>query len=291
MALTSRLSGRPADFLTATILYLVHSNIFISTAATSVAVSTIILADLSFEPLPLFLVFAVTMFVYSLNRVTDLEEDEQNLPGRASFVHRYGKPILAIGVVLYLAAIIVAIQAEIPYAGAMGLPLLMAVLYSLVGLQRILLLKNLLVGISWGLIPLGVGVYYGQLWTFEILFVSGYITAMLTIAAVVFDIKDIEGDNEAGIQTVPIVIGPRWTRLLSAGATVVVAVLVISTIFVRGLPNQYWLLLPFNGYVFGYSLVATRYRTPLFYGFVVDGEHIFLAAILLLYELGTSGSL
>ncbi len=260
---------------------LVHSNVFISLSATSVAVSTVLLASLSFDPIPFFIVFAVTMFVYSFNRLTDFAEDRRNTPGRATFIGRYGRLLLTVGIVLYLLATGVAITRQIPGAPAMAIPLLVAVLYSVVGFKQILLVKNLLVGLSWGLIPLGVGVYYGMLWSTDVLFFAGFITAMITIAAAVFDIKDIEGDSEAGIDTLAVRYGPRRTRTLAAAATVVVSLVVVSFVLVGVLDPVSLLLLAFTGYVFGYSLVATPERGPLFYGFVVDGEHIFLALVLL----------
>ena len=276
--------SRTTAAVTEGILYLVHSNVLISLAATSVAVSTLVLADLPFEPVPLFIVFAVTMFVYSLNRVTDLEEDERNMPGRAAFVRHYGKPLFALGIALYLGAIALAIVENVPYAPAMVLPLAVAGLYSLLRLKSVLLVKNLLVGVSWGAIPLGVGVYYDRLFTVDVLFMAGFVTVMLTIAAAVFDIKDIDGDREEGITTVPIVFGPRRTRQCAAAASALVAVVVTVLIVTGVLDVLYTVLLVFTAYVFGYSLAATRDRGPLFYGFVVDGEHIFLAVLLLAVE-------
>lgn len=270
--------------LTSFILYLVHSNVFISLAAASIAVSTILLADLSLEVIPLFIVFSVTLFVYSFNRLTDLAEDVENVPGRAAFVYRHGRFFLAVGAILYALATAIAILEGIPGAPAMSIPLVVAFLYSVVGLKRVLLVKNLLVGLSWGLIPLGVGVYYGILWTLDILFMFGFVTAMLTIAAAVFDIKDVPGDRAEGIRTVPIVLGIPRTRQLAAVATLLVSVLVVTLVVMGVLTQVYLLLLLFTAYVFGYSLVARADRTPLFYGFVIDGEHIVLALVLLSYE-------
>jgi len=274
-----------AMLVTRSIRYLVHSNVFISLAATSVVVSTVILADLSFDPVALFIVFAVTMFVYSFNRITDIAEDTQNIPGRASFIRRYGKALLAIGTALYLVATGVAIARDIPYAPGMLIPMLVAVLYSVVGLKRVLLVKNLLVGLSWGLIPLGVGVYYDQLGSVDVLFMAAFVTTMITIAAAIFDIKDIEGDSEAGIDTLPVRYSAARTRQIAAGATVLVSIVVVALVVADVLTRRYSLLLIFTGYVFCYCLVARRDRGPLFYGFVVDGEHIFLALILLGHEV------
>lgn len=270
--------------LVAAIHYLVHSNVFISLSATSVAVTTIVLADLPLEVLPLFIVFAVSLFVYSFNRIADYAEDKQNVPERAAFVETYGKALLAVGTVLYAIASVIAFARGLPRAPALVIPLAVAVLYSVVGVKQILLLKNLLVGLSWGLIPLGVGVYFAALWTVDILFMFAFITVMLTIAAAVFDIKDIEGDQAEGIATVPIMLGPASTRRLAAGATVLVGIATAGLILGGILDGSYALLFAFLVYVFGYSLVATRDRTTLFYGFVIDGEHIFLAILVLGYE-------
>lgn len=269
----------PESRLTSGALFLVHSNFLISAAATSVALSTIILAGLAIDPLPLFIVFSVTLFVYSFNRITDISEDERNVPERATFIEQYGVGLLATGTVLYLLAIVTAVREGIQGAPAMVAPLVVAVLYSVFGLKRILLLKNLLVGLSWGLIVLGVGVYYDVLFTVDILFLFGFITVALTIAAVVFDIKDIEGDHAEGIATIPVRFGPRRTRQTAVASTTLLGAVVTGLVMTGVVQTQYLVLLPFLGYMVGYSLVARTDRTTLFYGFVIDGEHIFLAVL------------
>jgi 4-hydroxybenzoate polyprenyltransferase len=265
--------------LVAGIEALVHSNVLISASATSVAVTTILLTDHSLRPTPLFIVFAATMFVYSANRFTDLAEDEQNVPSRAAFTRRYGRYCLGVGAVLYLGAVVLALAWELPRAEFLLLPLVVAGLYSIGGLKRRLLVKNLLVGVSWGIIPLGVGVYYGDVWRSEILFLFAHVTAMLTVAAVVFDIKDIEGDAAAGIRTLPNVLGPAATRRLATVANLAVAVTVLGVVAVGIVPRSFLAMLAGNPEIGGYVARATPDRGPLFYGFVVDGEHIFLALV------------
>jgi 4-hydroxybenzoate polyprenyltransferase len=275
---------RPWRLLTAGVLALVHSNLLISLSATGVAVSTMLLADLSLDLLGLGIVFAVTLFVYSFNRLADRSEDARNLPGRAAFVTRYGRVLLAVGVVLYLVVSAAALSRGVDGAPALAIPAIVAVLYSVVGLKRVFLVKNLLVGLSWGLIPLGVGVYYDVLWTVDILCLFVFVTVMVTIAAAVFDIKDIEGDRAEGIRTVPIVFGVDRTRRVAAAASVLVGVGVGVLLGAGVLSARYTVLLGFVAYVGGYSLLARRDRTPLFYGFVVDVEHILLAVVLLALE-------
>lgn len=275
---------RTLSSLEGILLALVHSNLLIALAATSWVVTTSLLIDRPLDPVPIFIVFAATLFVYSLNRITDIEEDIRNVPGRAAFTRRYGRLWLALGIVLYLTAVAIAVVLSLPRAEFLALPLVVALLYSTAGLKRLLLVKNLLVGVSWGVIPLGVGVYFGALGSIEIRFLFGYVAAMLTIAAVVFDLKDIEGDRAEGIRTVPNQFGPRRTRRWSAVAAAAVAAVVVFAVYVGVLSSTFLVLLTLNGYVLAYSLVASPDYGPLFYGFVVDGEHVFLAAIVLAFE-------
>jgi 4-hydroxybenzoate polyprenyltransferase len=259
---------------------LVHSNLYISAAAASVAVSTMLLAGYPLEPVPVAIVFAATMFVYSLNRITDLDEDEQNVPGRAAFTRRYGRPVLALSVCAYLGAVGLALAWELPRVEFMALPPLVGGLYSLGRLKRLFLVKNLLVGAAWGVIPLGVPVYFGADPTVEAAVFAGYVTVMLTVAAVVFDIKDIEGDRQRGIRTVPVRFGPRVTRVVAGAATVTAAGVVAGLVVAAVLSRMFLALLAVNAYVLAYTAVATPERGSLFYGFVADGEHLFLALLL-----------
>ncbi|WP_247728516.1 UbiA family prenyltransferase [Halovivax limisalsi] len=267
-------------------LALVHSNVFISLAATSWVVTTIVLADLPVDPLPLCIVFAVTLFVYSLNRFTDIDEDEFNVPGRATFTKQYGRATVLVGLLGYLLVVAVGIYRDIPRVELLLAPLVVISLYSIVGLKRLLLVKNLLVGLAWAGIPLGVGVYYGVARTTEILVLTGYVLAMLTIAAVIFDLKDIVGDRREGIRTIPRVVGTRWTRLGCAAATICVGLALVLVVAIGLVGPRYLVLLALSGYVLAYSLLADPDATPLFYGFVVDGEHVFLAAIVVALEAG-----
>lgn len=263
--------------------FLVHSNLFISFSATGIALTTVLLADLPVDPVPFFIVFAVTLFVYSFNRITDMSEDEKNVPRRARFTRRYGKVLLAVGVLLYLTAFALAFVLDLPGAPFLVLPVVVGAVYSLGRAKRVLLFKNLIVGVAWGLIPLGVGVYYGVLLTPEILFLSAFFFVSLTVAAALFDIKDIEGDRREGIRTVPNVFGPRATRWGAAAVVVsLVPAVVAAALF---LSSDFLVLLGFLGYMLAYVPFSTRDRGPLFYGFVIDGEHVFLAVVTVAVEL------
>jgi 4-hydroxybenzoate polyprenyltransferase len=280
-----KIHANETGVLRATIAFLVHSNLFISIAATGVALSTTLLTGLSPEILPLGIVFVATLFVYSLNRLTDIEEDAQNVPGRAEFTERYGTSLFVLGAVLYVGAIAVAFYLDVPGAPFLVLPAVVAFLYSLFRVKQFLLVKNLIVGVSWGLIPLGVGVYYGTVRSPEILVSFGFFTVMLTVAAAVFDIKDIEGDRKEGVRTVPIVFGPKATRIGAATVTGIIGIVVVGLVAAEVVPRRFLVFLGFLAYVAAYIPFATEDRGPLFYGFVIDGEHVFFTALVVVMEL------
>lgn len=260
---------------------LVYSSVFIAVSAASVAVTTMALAGFPLRVEPPFVVFAATLLVYSLNRFADREEDARNVPGRVAFVRRYGRYSVAAGVLLYVcAAGIVFVQLP-SLAAVLLLPLVVIALYSIVGLKRVLLVKNLLVGLSWGVIPLGVGVYLGDPWRVEVGVLVAWVTAMLTVAAMVFDVKDVEGDRAAGIRTVPNVYGLTRTRHLAHGANGIVAAAVVGLVALGVVPTEWLVLLGQHLYVGWYVQAARPDRGPLFYGLVIDGEHVVLAALAL----------
>lgn len=276
-------SAPESRFLRA-VLYLVHSNVFISFATTSIALSTILLTGLPIEYIPLFIVFAATLFVYNLNRFTDRVEDARNNPERAEFFSAYGRYWLLIGVVVYVASIGIGIWLSLPMVEFLLLPLVVGFVYSVFRAKELLLIKNLLVGVSWGIIPLGVGAYYGALCRVEIVFFAGYIASMIFIAAVIFDIKDITGDKKAGVRTIPILIGPARTRQLALVSTFLVAGIVLLLVAFSVIPLHNLVVLAVNGYVASYIPFAKESHGPLFYGFIVDGEHIFLGILVLIYQ-------
>lgn len=277
-------NSSPESRFLRTVLYLVHSNVFISLSTTSIALSTILLTGLPIDYIPLFIVFAATLFVYNLNRFTDRVEDARNNPARAEFFSAYGRYWLLIGVVVYVVSIGIGIWLSLPMVEYLLLPLVVGFVYSVFRAKELLLIKNLLVGVSWGIIPLGVGAYYGALWRVEIVFLAGYVASMIFIAAVIFDIKDITGDKNAGIRTIPLLIGPARTRQLALVSTFLVAGIVILLVAFRVMPLRYLVVLAVNGYVAGYIPFAKESHGPLFYGFIVDGEHIFLGILVLILQ-------
>lgn len=256
---------------------LVHSNLIIAGAATAVAVTTIILAELPVDWLPLVFVFIATWFAYTLNRFTDRVEDVRNLPGRVAFIDRYGRWMLGLGVTGYLGLLVVVAAWE-PWMLPIGiLPGVAIGLYATDAATRYFPLKNGFVGLVWAMIPLGMGSYYGRPGDPAILVIAVVIMIAITTAAAIFDIKDIVGDRAAGSQTLPVLVGWKRTRYFAVlGIATSVPIVVWASLAVT---SRLVVLGVYVGYLAPMFLLARPDRGPLYYGLCVDGEHLLVAMV------------
>lgn len=273
--------GRLPDAVAALARRAVHANLVVSLAATSVAATTAVLVDAPLEPLPLFVVFAATLFVYSADRVADVDADAANLPARAAFARRHGRRLLAGSVALYAVAVALAAARGVPWVGFLALPVVAAGVYSGLRAKRVFLAKNLLVGGAWAAVPLGVGAHARRLGDPDVWLLAAWVGAVITVAAVVFDVKDVPGDRAAGIDTIPVRYGPTVARRAAAVANAGLALVVAALVATRVVPPRFLVLLALHAYVAAYVPFATPDRSALFYGLVVDGEHLALAALVL----------
>lgn len=273
--------GRLRGALAAFARRAVHANLVVALAATSVAATTAVLVDAPLDPLALLVVFAATLFVYSADRVTDVDADAANLPERAAFARRHGRRLLAGSTLLYAATVAFAAVRGVRCAEFLALPVVAVAVYSGLRAKRVFLAKNLLVGAAWAAVPLGVGAHTRRLGDPQVWGVAAWVGAVITVAAVVFDVKDVPGDRAAGIDTIPVRYGPAAARRVAGVANAALALGVLALVATQVLPARFLVVLAVHAYVAAYVPFATPDRTALFYGLVVDGEHVVLAALVL----------
>jgi 4-hydroxybenzoate polyprenyltransferase len=219
------------------------------------------------------------LFVYTLNRFTDLEEDEQNTPQRVAFIRTHGTSLLAVSGVLYLGGLWLVLARNLMTVIFTVFPVVVGVLYSVSRIKYILFMKNLLVGLSWGTIPFVVAAYVDHPWTREILLLAIFFSVMMIISTIVFDIKDIEGDRAAGIRTLPNLYGLRWTQLFCHTLNGSLGLAVSSLVLTGIVSWEFSVLVVVNLYVFSYLLLADPDRGPLYYGVIVEGAYIILMMV------------
>ena len=210
-----------------------------------------------------------------------------NVPQRAMFIEEYGDILLLTGVVLYAAGLWVAFSQNIGTLAAVLAPGVAGTVYSLLRLKKVLLGKNIIVGLSWGAIPLLVGAYFSSHFSTAVLVLFGFFSVGFFINTVIFDIKDIEGDTNEGVKTLPNTYGVEGTKTILHLVNVFLAAVTVILGILGVVPPSFLILLLFNSYVTIYILYAKQEQGPVFYGLFVDGECIFLAvAVILAYLVG-----
>jgi 4-hydroxybenzoate polyprenyltransferase len=260
--------------------FLVFSNIYLSFGASVVAWLTLFVANLPFDIELLFIPFAGGMFIYNLNRQTDTKEDRINVPERMKFGNKYGNYLLGGSFVMYLAALYIAFLHSLPALFIALLPGIIASFYSIKRLKKVYFFKNVLVGLSWGVTPLLVGFYNG-VFSAEFLILSVFFAVTFFVNTVIFDIKDMIGDSNAKVNTIPIKMGIQKTRNVCYASNILALIFLAASMVLGFVPIRSIVLLLFSAYVFYYVFRAEEKRDGFFYGVLVDGEFVFLYFILL----------
>jgi 4-hydroxybenzoate polyprenyltransferase len=173
--------------------------------------------------------YAVVSFsIYLLNRFTDVE-DSYNCPSQADFFLRHRNIGIVVSVVLLIASLgvlihtqqctwwhLVWVVAGTLYSVRM-IPWLVERRISRVRIKDVLFLKNLSVSLLWGITPFAVA--GGQTAAVSpplqdlLVVVLGFcLTTLMNTTSC--DVRDLEGDQQAGVRTVATTLGKQGTGLL-----------------------------------------------------------------------------
>lgn len=165
-------------------------------------------------------VFLMAFSLYSINKITDIKEDAINIPERLSFIKGRGNLILAYSILAYILCILMTFLDSPSSAMLCFIPLIANVLYGsrlLPGLPRlkdIPVMKNVVVAVSWAitltLLPAAHIMYERS--TIALVFFFMLIKAFVN--TVLYDLRDVKGDRENKIKTLPVILGTEKTVLV-----------------------------------------------------------------------------
>ncbi|HNS83198.1 MAG TPA: UbiA family prenyltransferase [Methanolinea sp.] len=215
------------DYIEKTWEFFLYSSLYLGIAAAGMAYVTCLIEGAGFS-LPAAAILGLVVFsVYNLNRKTDEAEDALNHACRHRITSTFSRPLLAMAVVAYAAALCLAAPFGIAALGITLVPLIAGSLYSLPllppttgysRLKEVPVGKNLVVSFSWGfsfsLLPVAIARIDPGPATLAAFF---FIFSWTFIASVLPDTRDRAGDAATGVVTIPVLLGVPWTRrLLSA---------------------------------------------------------------------------
>ena len=237
--------------------------------------------------------FLITFSMYSANKLTDIEEDAINRPDRIDFLEGKKEIILFLTIYTLILSVLIVYSIEWTALSILFLPFIANCVYSirlhpaLPRLKDIPFAKNIVVGLSWALGCTLMPVFTSDFGPDKcvILPTASVIYLMLVkdfINSTLCDVKDINGDRESGVQTIPVILGAKKTRriLLALNCT-----LLPLLILVQGSIFLIYSLLIFIEYIF--VLGFSESSRPAVVEFFIDGEWLIIC--LLLHVLGLAG--
>lgn len=164
-------------------------------------------------------VFFTIFAAYAMNRKSDMAEDEINVS--------FGTPELAektfyAGLISLVAAVIVGAMTNFWIVIVIGVFMGMLIVYSVkllpdvlpyTRLKEVPFVKNSVVGGALAFLFIApLIVYYNLSLTIEVAVLFGFVFLRTFIGSVIPDIRDIEGDKNAGVDTIPVLFGISRTK-------------------------------------------------------------------------------
>jgi 4-hydroxybenzoate polyprenyltransferase len=219
--------------------FLVFSSLYLGMAAAGMAWCSCALQGITCSA-PVMLVLSLVVFsVYNLNRKTDQAEDALNHERRFSFTSRFERPLFAAALGAYTLATGIALVSGALFAcGIVMIPLTCGILYSVPifpkgakvrRLKEIPLVKNILVSLAWGatfaMVPVALSGLPPDTSTLLVFF---FIFFWTFIASVLPDIRDMKGDAQVGVVTIPVLLGVTRSRILLTAINVVSGIAILA---------------------------------------------------------------
>ncbi|NJD51821.1 MAG: prenyltransferase [Candidatus Methanoperedens sp.] len=268
------------------ISFLISTSLFLAiNGSFKIILSQLLLLNIFY--LNVILITFLTIFsTYGLNKLTDLNEDEINNPKRAHTIKKIGVSFKFSVAMSFILSLILGFLENIMILPVILLPLFLGMLYSvklnsdMPRLKDITGVKNISIALSWSVGTTFFPVIYlsekeitSVILIFYLFFLKSFINSVM------FDIRDIQGDRESNIRTIPIFLGKDNTkRLLLILNSTLIPWLIFT--YYKGLFHRYFPIL-IGLILYGYWYILHFSRDSINKGkimdLLIDGEFIIIA--------------
>lgn len=197
-----------------------------------------------------------TTAAYMSNMLTDKEEDEINYPDEARYLGARGALTKGLIAACCLGALALSLAAGWAFVLLIGLVIFLGFFYGfkvqLPGasggksfrLKSIPILKNAYVATLWSVILIITPyVYLGRSLELLVIFAMAANFMVSFIIELLWDVRDIEGDTEAHVLTIPIWLGKQRSRLILHGVNAVLGLLMLAGYLAGGISLVYLIVL------------------------------------------------
>lgn len=233
----------------------------------------------------------VSFAVYAANDIADMEEDAVNCPDHSSFVADHTWLVVAVTLGALVVGSGLALWAGGPVTFAVSLvPLAAGLLYSLPvapdgrRLKDVFAVNTVLVSLAWAITLTGVPLALAGRGVGPVaLAVCLFFFLRSFVSVETFNVRDIEGDERAGVDTLPVVLGRgRTTRVLAQFEGCTLATLVaLSTVSHAFVPALF--ALPVMGTSLALTGLLAGTNEPRIVCLARDAEYLLLGSLGLLF--------
>ncbi|MEM7826774.1 MAG: UbiA family prenyltransferase [Candidatus Aenigmatarchaeota archaeon] len=262
--------------------FFVFSSVHISIAAALWGAITFILLNESMN-LSLVVIFFLTFFTYTLNRLGGEKEDIINYPERVSFSRKYRKFFIPISILFSLFSLLISLFLldNIKIFFIVLLTPLLFLVYKF--FKKTFLMKNILLGIFWSLpvfiAGISIGILNSVVFSFAIfVFLRDFINTIF------FDLRDIKGDKKEGVNTIPVKIGVEKTMKLLNFMNIGSGLILLFLIYLKLLPLRAIFLLGLVGFnlIYYYLFKISGIDKFWLYDIIADSEIYFAFFLIIL---------
>jgi len=230
-----------------------------------------------------FAVFLISFSVYTLDKIADLDKDVTNMPDRMRFLKGKKTLVMTCAVAAFLFSMALAFLDKPLSLLIILVPVGANAIYGtrlIPGLPRlkdIPVMKNVVVAISWALVTILIPALHLSNPDSWLVFMVVYFMFIKTfIDTVLYDVRDVKGDRENGVRTIPVLLGSEKTVIVLLALN---SSLLCGLIFVEGAIRL--LLMALIVYGYAYILYFKERRNPLALDFCVEGEWMLATAFLI----------
>ncbi|MCD1293566.1 prenyltransferase [Methanocella sp. CWC-04] len=192
--------------------------------------------------LPILLIsYLIPLIVYSYNYYGELEKDMLTNPERASFVEKkvksYPVRIVAYILILGLLLLFFANYYLIGFIFALVFGGILFTVFLKDLTKKIVCFKNVYTALMWASSGAFLFLFYYSLdlnLAFVLIFIFIFLKVILNV--IFFDLKDIEGDGERGLKTLPVLLGKNGTLKFLHGLSIFAFVPLFIGIYLGVIP-------------------------------------------------------
>lgn len=254
--------------------------------------SALLLGDSPTIPL-LLMAYLFSFGAYMLNRGSEVSQDSISNPLRTGHLQSRSKYLLLISGASFGVGYVIAFFANLIFFAVLLVPLALAILYSAgskklfgsIGTSRLkekLLVKNIAISFGWSLIPILVGLYYGNI-SLVLLCFAPFVFLRLMSNTIFFDLRDLDADRRFGVKTIPVVYGATLSNSIMNLMDALSAAYIVSLFALGYLPLYTLSLLLLPLYSFAYRLLPryTSINLNIVCDLIADGEYLLWGPLLL----------